>query len=271
MIETIVEEPHLIEAQPQSACAEVIAESAIEAAPTEAPSPERPQFGPAAERIAEALTGMVSSASKDLQARTDLLLDQVQGCTRHLATLDARVRELMSRVDIMDAGSRFQTQASDHLTELCGRLEKAVQLLNERQTSQDRTNQSLRDEIRQGGGLLDRLVGTLRGIDLRKEPRVVTEEAVKVIIPGDPEVTIAGTVVNASQTGLGVILEAPVPVGGEIRLDVDGTQLSGKVSYCRSQGNEYYAGLHSVRQLDPPTAKDVESAMPEQSTAATAA
>ena len=271
MIETVVEEPLPIEAQPQSTGAEAIAESPLEGAPAEAPRPERPQFGPAAERIAEALAGMVTSASKDLQSRTDLLLDQVQGCVRHIATLDARVRELISRVDTMDAGSRFQTEATDRLTELCDRLEKAVQLLNERQASQDRTNQSLRDEIRQGGGLLDRLVGTLRGIDLRKEPRVVTEEAVKVIVPGEPEAAIAGTVVNASQTGLGLILNAPVPVGSEIHLEVDGALLSGRVSYCRSQGNGYAAGLHSVRQLDPPDAKDAESAQREQPPAATAA
>jgi hypothetical protein len=271
MIETVVEEPLSVAAQPQSDVAEAIAEGPIEAAPTEVPGPERPQFGPAAERIAEALTGMVSSASKDLQTRTDLLLDQVQGCTRHLATLDARVRELITRMDIMDAGSRYQTQAADHLTELCGRLEKAVQVLSERQAAQDRTNQALRNEVRQGGGLLDRLVGTLRGIDLRKEERVITEEAVKVFIPGDPEVVIAGTVVNASQTGLGLILELPVPVGSEIRLDVDGALLSGKVSYCRSEAGRYSAGLNSVRHLNPPAAKDADSAKSEQPPAAATA
>jgi hypothetical protein len=214
---------------------------------------------------------MVTNASKDLQGRTDLLLDQVQGCTRHLATLDARVRELTSRVDIMDAGSRFQTEAADRLTEVCDRLEKAVQLLNERQTAQDRTNQSLRDEIHQGGGLLDQLVGTLRGIDLRKESRVCTEDAVKVIVPGEPQATIEGTVVSASQTGLGLIVKAPVPVGSEVRLDVDGALLPGRVSYCRAQSNGYSAGLHSVRQLDSPDAKDAESAKAEQPPAATAA
>lgn len=68
------------------------------------------------------------------------LLDRVQGCTRQVATLDARVRELTSRVDLMDARSRVQAQATDRLTELCNRLEKAVQLLNKRQDSEDRTN-----------------------------------------------------------------------------------------------------------------------------------
>jgi hypothetical protein len=171
----------------------------------------------------------------------------------------------------MDAGSRFQTEAADRLTEVCDRLEKAVQLLNERQTAQDRTNQSLRDEIHQGGGLLDQLVGTLRGIDLRKESRVCTEDAVKVIVPGEPQATIEGTVVSASQTGLGLIVKAPVPVGSEVRLDVDGALLPGRVSYCRAQSNGYSAGLHSVRQLDSPDAKDAESAKAEQPPAATAA
>jgi hypothetical protein len=271
MIETIIEEQPPIAAQPESAGAEVIAKSPAGGAPAEARSPERPQFGPAAERIAEALAGMVSSASKDSQTRMDLLLDQVQGCTRHITTLDARVRELMSRVDVMDAGSRLQVEATDRLTELCGRLERTVQFLNDRQAAQDRATQSLRDELRQGGGLLDRLVGTLRNIDLRKEPRVVTEEAVKVFIPGDPERAIAGTVVNASQTGLGLTLEAPVPVGGEIRLDVDGALLSGRVTYCRSQGNGYSAGVNSVQHLNPPTAKDADSAKPERTSTATAA
>ncbi len=68
------------------------------------------------------------------------LLDRVQGCTRQVATLDARVRELISRVDIMEARSRVQVQASGRLTELCNRLEKAVQLLNEQQDSPNRTH-----------------------------------------------------------------------------------------------------------------------------------
>ena len=271
MIETVVEAQLAIEAQPQSTGAKAIAGSPIQGAPTEALTLERPQFGPAAERIAEALTGMVSNASKDMQSRTDVLFDQVQGCTRHIAMLDARVRELIGRVDIMDAGSRCQTEATDRLTEVCDRLEKTVQLLNERQAAQDRANQSLRDEVRQDRALLDRVVGMLRSIDLRRETRVFTEAAVKVIVPGEPEAAITGTVVNASQTGLGLILEAPVPVGSEVRLDVDGTLLSGSVSYCRSQGSGYSAGLHSVRQLEQPTAKDAESARLEQPVAATAA
>jgi ABC-type transporter Mla subunit MlaD len=68
------------------------------------------------------------------------LIDRVQGCTRQVATLDARVRELISRVDLMEARSRVVAQASDHLTDLCNRLEKTVQLLNERQDSPDRTH-----------------------------------------------------------------------------------------------------------------------------------
>jgi hypothetical protein len=68
------------------------------------------------------------------------LFDRVQACTRQVATLDTRLRELISRVDLMDARSRLQAQATDHLTDLCNRLEKAVQRLNGRQDSQDRTN-----------------------------------------------------------------------------------------------------------------------------------
>jgi hypothetical protein len=68
------------------------------------------------------------------------LFDRVQGCTRQVATLDARLRELISRVDLMDARSRALEQATDRLTELCSRLENAVRLLNGQQDSQDRTN-----------------------------------------------------------------------------------------------------------------------------------
>ena len=190
----------------------------------------------------------------NLQTQTATLLDHVQGGTRQVAALDARVLELISRLDIVDSRSRVQAQATDHLTELCSRLEKAVQLLDKRLDSQDYTYRSLRDEIRQGRLELKRPTGA----ELRLEPRVFTQKAVNVMVPGGPEVAIAGAVVNASQSGLGLLLEAPVPAGAEIRLDVDGTLLSGAVCYCRPQGKWYAVGLNSVMQLDAPATRDVE-------------
>jgi hypothetical protein len=223
MIETVIKNPLTAEIQPRSNGVEVSAGSHV-----------------------------------NLQTQTVTLLDHVQGCTRQVATLDARVLELISRVDIVDSRSRVQAQATDHLTELCSRLEKAVQLLDERLDSQDGTYRSLRDELRQGRVELKRPTGA----ELRLEPRVFTQKAVNVMVPGGSEVAIAGAVVNASHSGLGLLLEAPVPVGGEIHLDVDGTLLSGGVCYCRSQGKWYAVGLNAVMQLDAPATKDVECAKP---------
>ena len=60
------------------------------------------------------------------------------------------------------------------------------------------------------------------------------------------EASIGGNIVDASETGVGMRLESPVPVGSRLRLDVGGKQLVGEVAYCRKQGTAHRVGLKSL-------------------------
>lgn len=258
----------------------------------------------AAQRIAEALTGMMAQAAKELlgpaandrakleaiagsvvqiseevrQIKTEhaALSPQTESLRHDEAELRSKLAALDSRVCPVETASRWtQDRLSELLasheqgekqiqthTQMLSGLEGRLQGLSERLDalgahldSHGEAIQHLREEIRQGSGLFERFVGTLRRLDLRKEPRVPTKKPVKVLVPGERETVMAGCVVDASESGLGLVVEGPIPIGSEVRLDADGVLIAGKVSHCRSQGEAYAAGLSSVRQLEVP-AKD---------------
>jgi prefoldin subunit 5 len=255
----------------------------------------------AAQRIAEALTGMMAHTAKDLlgsaandrakleaiagsvvqiseevrQIKTEhaALRPQTESLRHDEAELRSKLAALDSRVCPVETASQWtqdrlsellvsreqgEKQIQTHtqtLSDLEGRLRglsERLDALGAHLDSHGEAIQELREEIRQGSGLFERFVGTLRRLDFRKEPRVRTTKPVKVFVPGERETVMAGCVVDASESGLGLVVEGPVPIGSEIRLDADGVLIAGKVSHCRSQGEAYAAGLSSVRQLEVP-------------------
>lgn len=86
-------------------------------------------------------------------------------------------------------------------------------------------------------------------MDLRSEPRFPTDEPVKVTVLGDSKVEIDGRIVNVSGRGMRLRINARVPVGAAIRVDVGGSVLLGEAAYCQADGDAYAAGLQLEQAL----------------------
>jgi hypothetical protein len=225
----------------------------------------RARLDQVAEQIAEGLTGILAQTAKGLQARAEndratletiaesvarVSEEILQIRTEGVSGLDARFLALSERVEALDGSLRTQRETVRELASFCSKLEHTHRLREERWDSQERALRMLEEEFRQRGGVLERIVGAFRNFDLRRERRFPVEKAVKVAAFGEQDVVTSGHVVDASQSGLGLVLEAPVPVGAEVRVEVDGTMISGRVTHCRSQDDKFAAGLGSARQLD---------------------
>jgi hypothetical protein len=179
---------------------------------------------------------------------TKLLITQeesnqrLQACTRSTSDLEARALASSEKLDTLSGGLQAQIDANGRLESLCAKLEARL-------TSQEQTIQALAAELRQRGGLVERLLGALRSLDLRRETRFPSDSAVKVIACGEQKVAVSGRIVNASENGLGLILEAPTPVGSKVRIEVDDTVLSGEIVRCHTQGGGYATGLRLAAPL----------------------
>lgn len=192
-----------------------------------------------------------------LSPRVESLAQGEAGLRSTLGALDDRIRReeelsqsvqerldklLTERLDALSGSMQAQIDANVRLDALCAKLEARL-------TAQDHTIQALEAEIRQRGGMVERILGALRSLDLRREPRFPANKAVKVVVRGEKEAVIGGRIVDASENGLGLVLETPTPVGSEVRVDVDDTQLSGEVTYCGPRGDGYAAGLKLAAPL----------------------
>ncbi len=229
--------------------------------------PGRVRLDQVAEQIAEGLTGILAQTAKGLQARAEndratlaaiaesvarVSEEILQIRTEGVSGLEARLLALSERVEDLDGSLRTQRETVCELASFCSKLEQTQRLQEERWDSHERALRMLEEEFRQRGGVLERIAGAFRNFDLRRERRFQVEKAVTVVALGEQDVVTAGHVVDASESGLGLVLEAPVPVGAEVRVEVDGTMISGRVTHCRSHDDKFAAGLGSVRQLDAP-------------------
>ena len=202
-------------------------------------------------RMSEAEQG-----SKHVHERLDKLFAgkeatalKVQACTGTLSALEARILQLCERLESLDVSLQSQIATGTRLSSLCEKLDQLHQSLAERVGSHEDMIQMLRSEVRQPVGMLERILGSLRALDLRKEARFPVDELVTVTTDGEPETEIAGRVVDASENGLGLVLETPLPPASKVRVDVDGTSLTGTVSYCLPNGEKHAVGLNLSQPL----------------------
>lgn len=80
-------------------------------------------------------------------------------------------------------------------------------------------------------------------MDQRSEPRYPVVGPAKVTVLGNNPTEIHGSIVNLSGKGMRILLEAAVPAGSAVRIDVDGTVLLGEICYCQPEGFCYAAGF----------------------------
>ncbi len=113
---------------------------------------------------------------------------------------------------LQTAGARAQEQVevTSRLGSLIERLEQSLPSIEARLDSQERSLCALQTEVRHCGALIDGLVGSLRSLDARKEPRYAFDKAVRVLV-GEEQAALSARVVNASDCGLGLVSGAPAP------------------------------------------------------------
>lgn len=58
-----------------------------------------------------------------------------------------------------------------------------------------------------------------------------------------PSARRPAVVSDVSESGLGLQLDHPIPVGAQIEIIIGGSTLSGSVVYCRHSGQSYRAGI----------------------------
>ena len=162
--------------------------------------------------------------------------------------MDTQVTALAQAVEGLAKNLQSYGQAASGVSAFCERVVESQESVNARLDEQALTIEQLTADAAHRGSLVDNLISSLRGLDARRELRQDVGHDVKVAMIDEMEVSIGGRVVNASDSGLGLRLESPVPLGSRLSLDVGGTQLVGVVAYCRKQGASHSVGLKSVRQ-----------------------
>lgn len=177
------------------------------------------------QRLNERMDGFLAAQEESIE--------QVRACVGATSDLEARALASGEKLDALSKAIQAQTDTDLRLNALYTKLQ-------ERLTAQEKSIQAIETELRQRGGLLARVLGTLRNLDLRAERRFPADRTVKVVFCGDQEAVVDGRVVDASESGLGLMLRTPATVGGQVRIHVDDTCLSGEVTYCGLQGADGY-------------------------------
>ncbi len=205
-----------------------------------------------------ALDERSSQMESDLHAVRDHVLmltdsrsaleEQAQNFSSRLAGMETRVTALAQTVDGLAKSLQSYAQAAGGVSAFCERVVESQASLNARLDEHDLTIEQLTAEAAHRRSLIDNLISSLRGLDGRRGSRQNVDRDVKVVMIDEREASIGGLVVDASDSGLGLRLETPVPFGSRLRLDVGGTQLVGEVVYCRKQGASHRVGLKSVRE-----------------------
>jgi len=158
--------------------------------------------------------------------------------------LQSRILKVSEGIRALDQNLRAQAEETVRLNSSCTRLELAYEGLKQRLYAQDEAIEAVRAEVRQPRGLMDRLLGSLRTLDMRREPRLPCDRAVQVFVSGEGAEAVPGRIIDASTHGLGLVMSQAVRVGSEVRVDLEGTLLSGRVTRCESRGTEYVVGVH---------------------------
>lgn len=88
-------------------------------------------------------------------------------------------------------------------------------------------------------------------MERRIASRFRTDQAVTVTDLENNDQPIQGTLVNLSDHGFGLVLEAPLPINAAVRVDIHDAVLLGEVCYCQPLpgGSGYAIGIRAEHVL----------------------
>jgi hypothetical protein len=204
-------------------------------------------------RRLDGVAAALDQASERL-SRTEKLVDgfhrSQQGLTAHvesilsrISAVESRLDNLAGKLDEISARAQQQTDALTALSASSASLAKSHQALNARLILTERALRAAETDRKQRDVTWERFVASLGNLEMRGEKRFPANENVRAVLLGEEEKTVRAQVLDVSERGLGLFLEAEVPVGGTLRIDVEDASLSGTVRYCRPYAEGFSAGL----------------------------
>ncbi len=191
----------------------------------------------------------ISERLDEIVAGQEAATRQIQGCANSLAALDARVVEICQRLEIVQSTVESQATAGARLNSLYEKLDQFSQSLSGQIEAHEKLIHALRSEVKQPTGVVERILGVLKGIDLRQEDRFPFDAPIKVRVDGESDGVNYGRIVNASERGLGLSMEKPLLIGTSIQVEVNNSLLAGKVLYSLPQGDRHAAGVRLSQPL----------------------
>lgn len=86
-------------------------------------------------------------------------------------------------------------------------------------------------------------------MELRLTPRVPLDQAVTLVILGDPETHATAIVRDASGAGLGLVSPIPVASGAALKIEFEDSIFLGEAIYCTVTGAGYAVGVELTQVL----------------------
>ena len=183
-------------------------------------------------------------------ARMEAFAGELRDLRTQYALLRARVDAfagLAERLASVEAQLGNQGQGPDQGVEGI----RAEQLsLAARVEAQEREVQALSGSLWDRGRLLEKLLGCFPNLDMRKARRLSFSEEVTVALLTEPGGVAAGQVINVSDKGLGLVLEAEMPVGAGVEVDINDVKVRGRIVHCRRAADRFSVGVSLDQPLD---------------------
>jgi PilZ domain len=86
-------------------------------------------------------------------------------------------------------------------------------------------------------------------MEQRGEPRIDSEQTVRVITLGEQSEELPARIANLSGTGLRLLIDRHFPAGATLRIEWDQILLFGEVRYCQSVDGGYTIGVELEHAL----------------------
>jgi len=182
---------------------------------------------------AESRVDEISLELRDVRTQVALARARLEA----IASLADRLSGLEARIDRIDGAP-----GSAELEALVARVD-----------AQEREIRELREQLRERGVLLEKVLAYLPSVDMRREPRFSFDETVRVTLVTERERPAAGRVVNVSNKGLGLVLGDDLPVGAEVEADINEVLVRGRIVHSRREGDRFAVGV----SLDQPIARSL--------------
>ena len=172
----------------------------------------------------------------------EALLDAVETIQRSVASHERKIEAAVDRIEGIFKENRG-------IADQLARFQEQVDFARALQDRVSRLECDLRQRPEGPVSLPDKLPPPSQVTDKRREPRSLVNEPVEVVTLLEHNRLASGRAVNISNRGLGLTLDADIPIGTQAGVDISGVLVQGKVTRCRQEGDHWVVGIRLGRPL----------------------